>query len=191
MPVSRRPMWPLLVLFTALAVVLLLAAPARALTLNDVSATVMGPGWSWLVVPALIAALLLFSWVCHRGATYADESLHASRVARLFDTLGSQADGIAGLLLAHPPAAQAALQIVRQAAIAQGVAYARANLPDTIKAIGVSDDVLAARLDNAVTGKLLGLPQAADVTADLTGAAQAALLTGLAGFVPQPAPAAA
>lgn len=172
-----------------LLLVLLLVAPGLAPGLAHASAlgdAVSGQAGAWLLFAALIGGLFLLGALCRQASAYLSERVHASRVARLMDVLASQAEGIAGLLLTHPPTPGATLQAVREAAIAQSVAYARVNMPDTLAAIGVTDGVLAARLSNEVAGKLLGAAPAVSAIAGTDAAADTAR-NALTAATPQPA----
>ena len=160
-------------LFLAIFLVgLLLAGDARASQFGDV---LDGPIGGWLLLVCVLVGLSLFGALCRQGSRYLSERTHASKVTRLMDVLASQADGIAGMLVAHPPAPGDTLQIVRQAAIAQSIAYAKLNLPETIAQIGASDGVMATRLENFVAQKTLAVVAAA-VRAVLSEGAQPAAL---------------
>ncbi len=153
----------------------LLPGLASASTLGD---AIAGPVGGSLLFCGLVIVAVLFGALCRQASVYFAERTHASRVARLMDVLASQADGIVGMLLAHPPSPTATLAAVREAAIAHCVAYAKTNLPDTIAQIGVSDGVLAARLSNEVASKILATaPPPPPYLID----------GGLAAVVPQPA----
>ena len=159
MRISLHRFWPVLFLGILLSLAFCGGRPAHAGTFTDgLVAALGGQALGWIVLPAAVAALLAVSWGATQVAAWARESSHASRVARLFDTLASQADGIVGTLLEHPPASGDVLRAVREAAIAQGIAYAKVNLPSTIATIGVSDATLAARLANDVRGTLQAMP---------------------------------
>lgn len=147
---------------------------------SQFGAILSGPAGAWLLFACALVGLCLFASVCRQASHYFAEKTHASAVARLMDVLASQADGIAGMLLSHPPASGDTLQIVRQAAIAQSIAYAKLNLPGTIAQVGATDGVMATRLGNFVSQKTLGAAAAApviagdDAAADVTRGALAA-----------------
>ena len=76
-------------------------------------------------------------------------------VARVMDTVGSVANGIAATLLQHPPAPADVIAAVRGAAISQGVQYVQQHHPEDLDVINLAAETLATRLDNTVSGKLL------------------------------------
>lgn len=158
------------------------AAPAHA---SQFGAILAGPGGGWLLFGCALVGLFLFAALCRQLSQYLTERTHASRVARVMDTLANQAEGIAGMLLAHPPVAGATLQIVREAAIAQTIAYVKVNMPTVLDQIGMSDGIMATRLGNFVSASLrqpsgLTLPsaQGAEAVQDVLAASppQAAAL---------------
>lgn len=162
---------PLVVFALLLAVMFGLARPAHAAGLGEVLAN---PAYGIVAVIVTVGVLLALGWLCRAASALLTERTHASRVTRAFDTAGSVADGIAEMLLAHAPGTPAAtLRIVREAAVAQGVAYLRVNMPDTLKAIGVSNDTLAARINNEVSARLNGVVQSPEPLAASSSPASA------------------
>lgn len=171
-----------ILLLTLVLVTLVEARPAHA---SQFGAILDGP-IGWLLFACMLVGLFIFAQVCRQGSRYLTEKTHASQVARLMDVLASQADGIAGMLLAHPPAPTATLQIVRDAAIAQSIAYAKINLPDTIMRLGASDGVMATRLANFISQKTLDAAAVAPMIAGDSDAAE--IVSGvLASATPLPA----
>ena len=110
---------------------------------------------SWLTVSAVILLALGLGFVLHRLSAYLAEHTQTSQVARFVDAAGSVADGIARTLLQHPPQKADLLPAGKAAAVAQGVAYLKAALPDTVRALAISDGTIATRLSNEVAGSLL------------------------------------
>lgn len=153
---------------TVLFGVLLAACGARPA--HAAPATGLDPAYyQWLYLPIAFAALALFSKAAKAAAVYFRARAEASKaeveaskaevvarkIATLMDTLASGADGIAFMLGQHPPAPADVLQAVRQAAVAQTVKYAKERYEQTIALVGISEETLAQRLNNAIDGALL------------------------------------
>ncbi len=141
--------------FAVMLFVLLTLTGIQSAAASTLGAVLTGPLGGSLLFAVAVIALGLFAALARQASVFLSESTHASRVARVMDTLANQADGIAGMLTAHPPAAGATLEAVREAAIAQSVSYVNLHMPEVLQQIGANDGVLATRIRNFVSDATL------------------------------------
>lgn len=155
------------VFVAALALLIIPSSGLLAEGILPVAETTSGTAaWLWLVVPGVIGLLLVIGYLASIAAkamrARADDAAASAaehdfnmRVARVMDTVGSVANGIAATLLQHPPAPADVIAAVRGAAISQGVQYVQQHHPEDLDVINLAAETLATRLDNTVSGKLL------------------------------------
>lgn len=141
----------MLVLTVGLALFSCGGTPAHAAGFGD---ALRGQDWSLLLLPAALVVLGLGGKVLHLLAGYLRQRQEDSRLARVLDTMGSQADGIAEDLRTHPPAAPEVLHAVRQAGVALAVSYVTRVYPAWLPLLNFGTDALATRLDRMVSDRM-------------------------------------
>ena len=126
--------------------------------------------------------LVVIAAVCVPLARYFEENLHASRVARLTDTVGRVAGDIAEQLQQHPAFGTNAsvIDAVKAGLVTEGTKYVQSVMPDTVAAIGITPGTLASMIAKEASGQLLTAAAAPVLAETVASAAASAVAAALA-----------